>query len=206
MIVLDTNIFLQDATLLYTYKPDEILILPEVVIDELDTKKSGNSDLAYQAREAGRILTKAKIVRTVSTVEHTITTIDIGRTILVISKHAYQAKGDAKILNDRKIIEIAKDFNALFITNDAMAKLRAVSEGVETDSIELVDDSEIETFKTLDIETFEDIETIPVELYDEDYHVENCSYLLRTPDGNQHLAIVVHGRFQLINEAELHKQ
>jgi len=59
-LVLDTNILLLDANNLINLAADgSVIVLPETVIDELDSKKSGHSELAFQAREFGRILARS---------------------------------------------------------------------------------------------------------------------------------------------------
>src|SRR5690554_3075372 len=57
--VLDTNIILEDANNLFILAENNLIILPEVVIDELDSKKSGFDEINFQAREFGRILAGA---------------------------------------------------------------------------------------------------------------------------------------------------
>ena len=51
--VIDTNILLLDAHNLLTIGQTTTIVLPETVLDELDNKKSGYSELAFQAREFG---------------------------------------------------------------------------------------------------------------------------------------------------------
>ena len=61
--VLDTNIILEDAKQVLNISDhgNNLIVLPETVIDELDTKKSGHNEINYQAREFGRILSDAEI-------------------------------------------------------------------------------------------------------------------------------------------------
>jgi PhoH-like ATPase len=40
---------------------NNLICIPEVVIDELDSKKSGFEEINFQAREFGRILENAKV-------------------------------------------------------------------------------------------------------------------------------------------------
>jgi PhoH-like ATPase len=56
---------LLDAHNLLTLGQTSTIVLPEVVLDELDSKKSGLNELAFQAREFGRLLTKATKIETV---------------------------------------------------------------------------------------------------------------------------------------------
>ena len=62
--VLDTNILLEDATNIYKLSQEgkNLIILPETVLDEIDTKKSGFEEINFQAREFARILENSIIL------------------------------------------------------------------------------------------------------------------------------------------------
>ena len=69
-LTLDTNILLLDANNLFLA---DHIFLPETVIDEIDSKKSGLTEISFQAREFGRLLTKAtKLERQFSFIDQTI--------------------------------------------------------------------------------------------------------------------------------------
>lgn len=55
LFVLDTNILIHDPTSLFRFSEHDIFI-PLVVLEELDKKKKGNSDVARDARQASRFL------------------------------------------------------------------------------------------------------------------------------------------------------
>ena len=61
--LLDTNILLEDATNIFKLAEEgkNIIILPETVLDEIDSKKNGFDEINFQAREFARILENAKI-------------------------------------------------------------------------------------------------------------------------------------------------
>ena len=65
--VLDTNILLEDATNIYKLSQEgkNLIVLPETVLDELDSKKSGFDEINFQAREFARILENSKILDSV---------------------------------------------------------------------------------------------------------------------------------------------
>jgi len=56
--VIDTNIILQDATNLFKLSDNStnLIIIPETVLDEIDSKKSGFDEINFQAREFARVL------------------------------------------------------------------------------------------------------------------------------------------------------
>lgn len=60
--VLDTNIMLEDASNIFKLAQDSknLIILPETVLDEIDSKKSGFDEINFQAREFARIFRKRR--------------------------------------------------------------------------------------------------------------------------------------------------
>lgn len=93
---------------------DEIII-PEIVIDELDNLKSGLTDKAYRAREAVRKIKKMKNIH----IDH-----KFGRKHSLLDSSKYGK-------NDDIIVECAKVHNAMLVTGDYLAELKAKSQGVE---------------------------------------------------------------------------
>lgn len=53
--VLDTNVLIQDPNCLYVFE-DNTIVIPDVVLEELDKHKSKEGDLGHSAREVCRIL------------------------------------------------------------------------------------------------------------------------------------------------------
>ena len=113
--VLDTNIILNDANDIFTISQEgnNLVILPETVIDELDTKKTGFEEINFQARAFGRLLSDAEVIKTFKNGRDknvTVMRIKIKENIIIdiISFKNYELDGIEKaILNDRKIIKVA---------------------------------------------------------------------------------------------------
>ena len=60
--ILDTNIILDDLNNIFKiYNNENILILPSITLDELDTKKTNFDELGYRSREFGRFLDECEI-------------------------------------------------------------------------------------------------------------------------------------------------
>lgn len=184
--VLDTNIILNNAHNLSTLADDNknLIILPETVLDEIDSKKSGQDEINFQARSFARMLYDAEIVSkkkitvksnrswwqfwkpkfiNLTAIETHVT----NATIYMVSKDVYQVDSENishKIMNDRKILEITKnlqshdDFKHLkFISLDIMARTRAISLGMVAEALTLGKqdaDSEIDFHKELYISEF----------------------------------------------------
>ena len=121
--VLDTNILLEDATNIYKLSQDgkNLLILAETVLDEIDTKKSGFDEINFQAREFARILENSIIISSIKKDSYKIIRLEIQNrknTIIdIISKDEYEVNIrniSPNIINDRKILEIAKFANSYY--------------------------------------------------------------------------------------------
>lgn len=188
-IVLDTNIILNDANSIVTLGIDEstIVVIPEVVLWELDNKKSGFDEVAYQARAAARILVSGKICSTQS-LSRTITTIlDIeGKKIHVVGLKTYNIDTSGYSQNDQKIIDTASELtdvlhesDVVLMTMDQYMRLRAQAVGLKTADFKIVEDTECEFIKTIEIadeEIFRTLHNTPISQVDLFYKPENYSY------------------------------
>lgn len=189
--VLDTNILLEDASLVYTLGQDgATIVLPEVVLDEIDSKKSGFTELAWQAREFGRLLQKAERGGTTSTDSYVATKLTVlGTTVLVVSLNSYNIPEglDPKNVNDYKIIRTAQALNATLVTNDIQCGLKAEAIGIAVDSLRLVDKTDFDFVKTLHLsfEDFSSVNNTPILDLDPNYLYENFNYLFTCDDSNQ---------------------
>jgi len=172
--VVDTNIILEDFTNIKKLSEDgkNLIILPEVVLDEIDSKKSGFDEINYQARQFARFLEDSTILETVKEPdEHQIISLEIGTIYInILSKSHYQTdtqKISLNISNDRKILELATFANTYypktieFISNDIMARVRATSLDLETNFLQGdgKEDLQLEFVKDISI-TFNDLENL----------------------------------------------
>ena len=136
---LDTNILLNDASNLFliAQNGENLILLPETVLDELDSKKEGFDEINFQAREFARILSSAEIKKQYKEGGYYITRMTTGGiTIDIMGSNSYPniSETDRSIRNDRKIlhiIRIAQDNiyarPITFLTLDAMCRIRATS-------------------------------------------------------------------------------
>ncbi len=221
--VVDTNIILEDFSNITNLSEDgkNLIILPEIVLDEIDSKKSGFEEINYQARQFARFLEDSTIQASYEAQKHQIISLEIGMVdIHIISKSSYET--DTKqislnISNDRKILEIASFSNTYyaktieFISNDIMARVRATSLNLATTFLkgDGKDDIEAEFVKDIDIE-FSDLENIEnkniIDL-DKDYLPENFSYCMNVKNSDQVLLCAVkHGKINPLDETMLREQ
>ena len=111
-LVLDSNIVLLDANNILTLGKDAVIVLPEIVLKEVDNKKSGFNELAYQARQMGRILATFEVVGTAridGAIMTTLLNMSEKVTVEVVSLERYDdIDSNDSGANDQKIIQIAK--------------------------------------------------------------------------------------------------
>ncbi len=224
--VLDTNILLEDANNIFKLSDDNknLIILPETVLDEIDSKKSGFDEINFQAREFARILENSTIHFTKSIEDFKIVRLSIDNEIPIaidiISKLEYQLVSKTtslNIANDRKILEIAKfttsyyHKDSTFLSMDIMARTRAISLDIKTASLigSNKDDFVHEFIKTVQI-NFDDLETIEnrdIKELDKDYQVCNFSYCFKVKGSDQVvLASIQNKKIRVLNEDEVRNQ
>lgn len=185
--VLDTNILLLDANNLLTLGQTSTIVLPEVLLDEVDSKKSGFTEIAFQARELGRLLTRATMLSTKTDNNLVINTLELNNTkIEIVSLKEYPDYSDTEpnIINDRKIIEVALAYKAAnrvpikFMSNDVMCRIRASSLGLETTDLKQVELSSVEFTRTvaLDSTTFTTLHNTNIFDVVPDHKPENFNY------------------------------
>ena len=233
--VIDTNIILQDAHSLITLSDSSqnLVIIPETVLDELDAKKSGFDEINYQAREFARLLSDAEVIDMHSVADdYKIIKIKINHgynvRVDIISKEMYKVETSktiaSNILNDRKILEIAKfaqdhylndedrKSNKLeFLSLDIMARTRALSLNIPTTTLRGKSDNQFDYsfHKILEIDNdysstyFSGKDIIEI---DPEYKCYNFSYTFRLPSGREVLGAIHNGKIELIDEAEIRRQ
>ncbi|ABV66332.1 PhoH family protein [Aliarcobacter butzleri RM4018] len=223
--VLDTNILLEDATNIYKLSQDgkNLIILAETVLDEIDTKKSGFDEINFQAREFARILEDSNIISSTKKDLYKIIRLKINNkdtVIDIISKDEYEINSknvSLNIINDRKILEISTFANTYykhkveFISLDIMARTRAISLDIKTNSL-LGKDKDIfdlDFIKYIDI-NFEDLEYLDNEeiiKFDKDYKPYNFSYCFKVRHSDQVLlANIQNKKIKLLDEVEIRDQ
>lgn len=224
--VLDTNILLEDANNIFKLSDNgkNLIILPETVLDELDNKKSGFEEINFQAREFARILENSLIVDSKKDDNFRVIRLKIEKDfelfIDVISKDDY--KIDSKnislnILNDRKIIEVAKFAQKFyskdleFISMDIMARTRAISLDIKSVALkgDSIDEFNFNFIKDIEIEfsNLESLDGSEILKFDKDYKLFNFSYCLKIKHSDQVvLANIENNKIKILDEDEVRNQ
>ena len=224
--VLDTNILLEDAGNIFKLSQDSknLIILPETVLDEIDSKKSGFDEINFQAREFARILENSKVKESISKDGFKIIRLEVQHLqkalIDIISKDVYDINTknvSLNIINDRKILEIAK-FSTIYYKNeteflslDIMARTRAISLDIKTNSLlgSNKDDFNYEFIKDINID-FNDLNNFDnqeIAKFDKEYKPYNYSYCFKVNDSDQViLANIENKRIRVLDEGEIRNQ
>ena len=224
--VLDTNIILEDASNIFKLSDDgkNLIILPETVLDEIDSKKSGFDEINFQARQFARTLENSEILETKNIHDYSFVRVKITAEsttyIDIVSTKNYvinEKNISLHILNDRKILHIAEFLNTYyerrveFISLDIMARTRAISMNIKTSSLNgsKNEDLEFEFIKQIEIK-FEDLETINNSLitdFDKEYKVNNYCYCFKVKSSDQVLlGMIENKRIQILDEDEIRNQ
>lgn len=141
--LIDTSVIMDDFKVLskLSEKGRNKLFLTDVILSEIDGHKSSkNPELGFAAREFVRSFamdsfktSKIKRKKPSDYICQAILNID-GESVLVhiISRQKYQERMDT---NDKKITEVAKDYNLTIVTNDAAFRIIAQAEKVKAESL-----------------------------------------------------------------------
>ena len=195
-LCLDTNVVLLDANNIITLGQDgSTILLPETVLDELDSKKSGLGEIAYQARSFGRMIARCNRPERVVHDNMVISKFNVtGVQVWIVSLDKYPVFKDVapNILNDRKIIEVALQFENYykpveFVSNDVMCRIRADSLGLEVSDFRVVDKVDYEFTKTLEVTegVFKTLHNRSILEVDPGHLIEHYNYKFTTPNSSQ---------------------
>ena len=221
--ILDTNIILNDVSNIMNISQsgNNLIVLPETVIDEIDTKKTGFEEINYQAREFGRMLSDAEVISTDKNNNAVIVRFKKDDIIIdIISLKKYNDAGlDKKILNDRRIIEvanyatvhysnIASKEDVILLTLDVMCRVRAITLDTNTEPLDFKKkDKDYNFIKEFDINStmLNSLNLKNIIDIDPDYKQENYCYKFKGETGHIVLAYILNGKINLIDENELRK-
>ena len=202
-VCLDSNIILLNHNNIFAFNKDTIIVLPETVLQECDSKKGLMTEIGYQARSFGRLLIRAKVTK-VDKGPVTTTTLEIDNTTIeVVALDKYRAvPGTDK--NDQKIIEVAEATGATLITNDVLCRLRALALGLKTADLKVVERINYEFVKDYqidDYEVFRNLHNTMIHEVDKDYKLENYSYrFTNSMSGQVKLASITNGVINILGK------
>jgi len=212
-LVIDTNIILLDANNIITLAKDYIVVIPEIVVQELDSKKTDMGELGFQARSFGRLI--ASGTPTITTKNAlTVATITLNNNkIEIISIPVYPINYN----NDRKIIYIAEQVQKIygpitFMSNDVACRIRAMANNISAIDLKEVEKTEYQFIKHLNVTSalFSTLHNRSISEVDTSHELENYNYVFHDVEtGQSKLAIISQGIIDILGkttENELRKQ
>lgn len=140
--VLDTNVLLQDPLALFTFGDNEIVI-PAVVLEEIDSKKRNMDEIGRNARHVARLLDSFRQLGHL----HQGVTLDTGSVIRVELNHAsfqQMQKHFHEMTNDNRILAVALNLQAeqqhapekrpvILVSKDALMRIKADALGLKAE-------------------------------------------------------------------------
>ena len=169
--VIDTNILLLDPRSIFKFQ-DNNVIIPMIVLEELDNKKTVAGSVGYNAREVSRLLDKLSNPEKGRGKLSTGAKLNDGGTLFVYehSDARIFKKNDDKIIDHARYMNDKEDGTTILVSNDCNVRLKArsmdiLAEGYEPSDIK-VEDKNFKGFKNLTSDELND-ENIP--LYENEY-------------------------------------
>ena len=218
--VLDTNILLLDAENLVTIGNEtDIVVIPEVVLAEIDSKKSGHDEINYQARQFGRLISGAEVCGTNEDGNITITDMRLDNVVIWIVGLRDYGEISIESANDQRIMKTASSLveygNVELISNDVLMRIRAIANGLNVSDYKVVDNVEFDYVKSIEMgeddqELFRSVHNKSVYELDSEYKSENYHYkLINTITGQVKLCSISNGMVNVLGkdtEKEVRKQ
>lgn len=208
-LVVDTNIILLDVNNLKTISqlyPDHLICLPETVIEELDAKKTFLGEIGYQARSFGRLMAKGtnKTTEMYPSINLFMYECD-DITLAVASLKEYKNVDTSSptLLNDNKIIAVAKHLNALLISNDVMCRIRGEMSGLKVTDFKNVDNVDLDFLVNISVTSaqFKSLHTMPILDVDPNYQLHNFSYMFTCAHtGATKIGVINNGIIKIIGK------
>lgn len=227
---LDTNILLDNFENLITLSDHGTnqIVLSRTVLSEMDSKKTIEGSVGYNAREFFRLMEKTEIISKSDLNDHAKRiilkyeegTFDIEIHLVSLVKFdANESNTDPKNLNDQKIIETAKKIlqdyeNLRVVSNDIAFRSNAILDDLDCESFKTDNKKvqELNLFRTFsydgDLEfpmNAEDVQKLANETEDPDIS-NTCGIEILRQTGNKFYGYKEGDRFYEVSDKELAKQ
>ncbi|MEA3512260.1 MAG: PhoH family protein [Campylobacterota bacterium] len=216
--VVDTNVILQNMQNLFNISDNgtNIVVVPEVVLIELEDKKKLSNELGYQSRQFARFLAQTKIKE----IEHkkkfkVVKLYDDSMELHIISKDKYETEMSEHNLaesNDKRIIEVAslakeyyKGEKVIFLSIDIYARTFALFANIKTETLheDKADVPKFEFVKEIEIDSsrFNSLHLSDIKNIDPQYDIQNFCYKFLSPDGNSTYGVIINERIDIIEDS-----
>ncbi|PTL39740.1 PhoH family protein [Alkalicoccus saliphilus] len=137
--ILDTNVLLHDPLSIHSFVENTVVI-PAVVLEEIDTKKRLTDEIGRNAREVARLLDQ---LRTKGKLHEGVELPGTGKLIVELNHRSYEQmeKHGLEKNNDNRILAIALNMmeeaeqpeNIVIVTKDALLRVKADALGIQAE-------------------------------------------------------------------------
>lgn len=134
IFVLDTNVLLQDPNAIFAFEDNEVVI-PAVVLEEIDSKKRNADEIGRNARHVSRLLDG---LRTVGSLSEGVTLENGGRLKVELNHRSFSKLQEvfAEITNDNRILAVALNYHleeqenlgnrpVVIVSKDTLVRIKA---------------------------------------------------------------------------------
>jgi PhoH-like ATPase len=128
--VLDTNVLLQDPNAIFAFEDNEVVI-PAVVLEEIDAKKRNADEIGRNARHVSRLLDS---LRTKGSLSEGVSFDNGGRLKVELNHRSFSKLQDvfAEITNDNRILAVALNYHleeqerpVIIVSKDTLVRIKA---------------------------------------------------------------------------------
>ncbi len=219
--IVDTNIILQGLHHITELCEDgkNIVVIPEIVLIELENKKKLLDEVGYNAREFARFLADAQVKKIEQNNGFKIVKMLNNDNIIdIISKDHYETPIEQNSIaesNDKRIIEVAqlakhyyKNRKVIFLSLDVYARVFALFKEVETQTLreDRAEVPDIELFKSIEVddEILKKLNGMDIQDLDKTHLECNKSYEFRGKNGKKEYGIIDNKRVVLHKKNDFH--
>lgn len=221
--IIDTNVILDSPSNIHLLLSDNTntIVIPDIVLDEVDSKKSGFEDINFNARAFARLLEDSHITSTVT--YNTLNIVDLfvpqlEATIKIISTEEplpmdHLASMPASLINDRKILELARLYNlkepSTVVSLDTMLRIRASSNSLPAVALNRgnADLASFNFHRTITVPSNTTLDNVPAITIDPEYHQGIYSYtIIDETTHKETLYNVANNHLQPVDNANLGRQ
>ncbi|PYZ93281.1 hypothetical protein CR194_08795 [Salipaludibacillus keqinensis] len=135
--ILDTNVLLQDPLAIYSFEENEVII-PAVVLEEIDSKKRYMDEIGRNAREVARLLDdlrgKGLLHEGVKLPNGGSLVVELNhRTFDQMKKHFFELTNDNRILAVALNLSLEKTRSVVLVSKDALLRVKADALGLRSE-------------------------------------------------------------------------
>ncbi len=221
--LLDTSVVIDSIENINNLSDDgkHLIVITDIVLNETDHLKNSFGTVGYMARRFNNFLQDCQVANIDRFEHHTVTRVTNGEiTIDLISQDSYKenfANNYQSVVNDRRIIETALWADGYYdelvvVSNDVAFRTFAMTKGLKTDSMKVVESDLLDLDFTMEIEIeyeyLQHLKQLDIKTLEKDLGIavpEHCINLIFKQKFSDHhiLANVINKKVEILDENRL---